>query len=630
VKRLLLLSITVFTAVAVQGQYISRLGRFQVDQVRGCAPFTVTIQNTNLITAGECTSGKPCLMDYQGNGTQQQNQTTFTYLTAGTFKLSVLYQSIGSDDISITVDPNIQPAFEIYTCSSSQVSIKVTDKNYDFYDIDFGDLSPIVQIPSSSSQVAQHTYGSNGNFLISVKGKKTNAAANCNSLVQPFQAVTALPLPQITTLTAMDASTLKLAFVQQTNIQYKLEIAVNSTNFQLVQTLYRVNTVTIPNLRLDDNYYCFRLRAFDPCLGQDKFSPAICSHNFDLTISSDLNKLDWQTISTGVTSVDVLRDKGIYTSIPGAPLTFSDRDVKCNVTYCYQLISNYAGVAKSISLEKCGKAFTTIKPSTILNASSVVSADGVQLSWIQDPAFTPASYTILRSQGQGGFLSLATAPTPQYLDGSYHSESEFCYEVNYADQCNNKSLDSSPICPVRLQGSVNDKNQVSLSWNGYTGWNLGVKNYIVEKYDQKGTLLKTVDVGTNATYAEDPADLQHQIVSYRVIAKPVEVGLTSSISNQISLIKEVNLFYPTAFTPDRKGPTENETFKVGGQFITKLELSIFDRWGSLIFYSDKNEPWDGTQGGQQMPIATYVWTANITDLAGRSLKRSGTILLLRK
>ena len=79
-----------------------------------------------------------------------------------------------------------------------------------------------------------------------------------------------------------------------------------------------------------------------------------------------------------------------------------------------------------------------------------------------------------------------------------------------------------------------------------------------------------------------------------------------------------------------KARTKSMDFKVGGQFIAKFELSIFDRWGSLIFFTDKNEPWDGTQSGLPMPIATYVWTANIVDTAGRSLKRSGTVLLLHK
>ena len=137
-------------------------------------------------------------------------------------------------------------------------------------------------------------------------------------------------------------------------------------------------------------------------------------------------------------------------------------------------------------------------------------------------------------------------------------------------------------------------------------------------------------MGAAITFVDDQPDPKNQLVAYRIVAKPTEVALVSSVSNQVDIIKEINLFYPTAFTPDKQGPTENEVFNVNGQFIVKLELSIFDRWGAQIFYSNKNEPWDGMRSGQPMPIASYVWTANITDLVGRSLKRSGTVVLLRK
>ena len=50
-----------FALSSAHAQYVSRLGRFQVDEVKGCAPFTVTILDANLITTGECTAGKPCL-----------------------------------------------------------------------------------------------------------------------------------------------------------------------------------------------------------------------------------------------------------------------------------------------------------------------------------------------------------------------------------------------------------------------------------------------------------------------------------------------------------------------------------------------------------------------------------------
>jgi len=46
-KVFLFVGFIAFGFAAVAQPYSSRLGRFQVDQIRGCAPFTINITNTN-------------------------------------------------------------------------------------------------------------------------------------------------------------------------------------------------------------------------------------------------------------------------------------------------------------------------------------------------------------------------------------------------------------------------------------------------------------------------------------------------------------------------------------------------------------------------------------------------------
>lgn len=630
-KRLIIILAVVFFTGNLYAQYTSRLGRFQVDEIKGCAPFTVTILNTNLITTGECTAGKPCLMS-AGNGTpQQQNQFTITYPQAGTFTLAVLYQSIGADDIVITVDPNIQPEFEIYTCSGLQTSIKVTDKNYDQYSIDFNnDGVTETVIPNSNSQTATHNYGIASTFNISVKGKDINAANNCAAKVLPFTSLLTLPVPQITKLTALNATSLQLDFTPQQNILYKLEIAVNnSATFQQFQTLYGVNTVTIPNLKTDDNFYCFRLSSFDPCTNSNTYSAPICSHNFDLSVQNGVNRLTWASSGTGVLSTEIIRNGASYVIIPGAPALLNDVDVICKTNYCYQVVNLYAGGVQSVSLEKCGEAFTTVSPSAINNTSSVVGANGVELSWTQDPLFSVEEYAVIRYQGSSFGLAGKTTNTT-YTDLGYTTEGGFCYRINYGDLCGNASQPGDLICPIRLSATLDDKNAITLRWSSLKGWRNGVSNYQIEKYDKSGGLMQVINMGTDTTWVDDQPDAVNQVVQYQIIAQPNEVGLTNSVSNRLVVTKEVNLFYPTAFTPDGVGPVENETFTVKGQYIVKLELKVFDRWGSMVFYSDKNEPWNGTNNGKALPEGTYVWRVQINDLAGRSFSGGSTVVILKK
>jgi gliding motility-associated-like protein len=614
------------------GQYTSRLGRFRVDEVKGCAPFTVTITDTNLTTTGECTPGKPCLMS-AGNGTvPQPNQFTITYPVAGNFKLSILYQSIGADDIDITVDANIQPEFEIYTCAGLKTSIKITDKNYDQYFIDFNnDGIAEVAMPNGNNQTATHTYGAAGNFNISVRGKDINSADNCTAKVQPFNALNALPVPQLNSLNAINSTSLALNYSPQQNIQYKLEIAVNnSSTFQQFQTLYGVSTASMPNLNVEDNFYCFRLGSFDPCANNNVYSAPVCSQNFDLNIQSASNNLTWTTAPTGIINTRILKDDNLFRTLAGAPSAFTDTEVVCKTEYCYQVVNVYPNNVTSISLKKCGTSFITSTPTAIDNITSEVTEAGVTLNWQQNPLFTAATYSLLRAQNNNPFILLDQTTSNNYSDISYSTESNTCYRINYVDVCDNNSQQGALICPIRLFSSLDSKNTITLRWSRYLGFKNGIKNYRVQKFDKSGTLLSTINAGTDTLFVDDQPDPNNQLFQYKVVGEANDVGINPSISNLVSVLKSANIFYPSAFTPDGTGPVENDKFNVSGQFIVKKELKIFDRWGNLVFYSDKNEPWDGTNSGRAMPEGTYVWIANITDLSGQNFSENGTVVILRK
>ena len=123
-------------------QYVSRLGRFEVNQVKGCAPFTVTV---TIIPPFICDGANPCDMFYEDN-TPQAQTFTHTYTTPGTFLLRILFQTTGFDDISIEVMPNVEPVFDVFTCANNEVSVKLNDTNYDEYVINYNDGSPVVVV----------------------------------------------------------------------------------------------------------------------------------------------------------------------------------------------------------------------------------------------------------------------------------------------------------------------------------------------------------------------------------------------------------------------------------------------------------------------------------------------------
>jgi len=605
------------------GQYTSTLGRFTVDEKRGCAPFAITVTDIS----GQCTAGSPCVMDYEGNGTTSTNTFTHTYNTPGTYKLSVIYQSIGADDIEITVVENTDPIFEVYTCAGTEVKIKVTDKAYDTYIIDFNsDNIPETTIPSGNNATATFDYGAAGTYNISVRGKNVNSATNCKVRPESFTTLAPLtnfPLPSINVMTALEGNNLKLDVTTAPHILNKLEIAVNNSGtFQVFQDLYQATTLTAPNLLVDNNFFCFRISAYDACANTAAVtSEPICSQNFDVNFANGVNQLRWST-GGAINNIDITRNGSPYTTT--SQPQYDDLDYDCNKDYCYQLTANY-GTGKSISLAKCGTGILQTTYPAINNITSLVRV-GAELSWAADPTIDIQNFDVMKRLPGSAFSLLAQTPALLYTDETYDYNGGSCYQINYGDFCNNRSLPGIIACPMALSAVMDDKNAVTLSWNSYKGYNLGVSTYQVVKYT-KSKVIGTYPT-TDTTFVDyDPAD-NEQVVIYKIIAIANEPGLDDgSISNNITVEKPVKLILPTAFTPNGDGV--NPLFTISGKFVSKMSIQIFDRWGVLVFSSDKNEPWDGTKSGRAMPESAYVWKAEVQDFAGNTFTKEGTVLLLR-
>ncbi len=604
---------------------------FEVDNRRGCASLGVTITNTNLITTGFCTGANPCEMNWGDGSPIQTNVFTHTYTQPGTYTLTILYQTLGPDQITITVTPNQPPAFDLYTCNGNQVQVRITDTSYDAYIINYNDGSPEVQVPKGSMAVDNHTFGSAGAKTISVRGKDVNAADNCMAANTPFTAMPVLPTPSITELRVTSNTDIEQDLTTANQVLYRLEIATNNnTTFQLMQTVYNQAGVSLSGLRTDDNYYCFRLGAFDRCAGSViSYSNIICSADLDLTLLSLENRLNWATHQAGIGSFTIVRNGATLTTVSSSP--YSDTDVTCKTSYCYRVISNYTNGSRSLSAEKCGETLSTATPSAVVNTTAQIIGNSVQITWQQDPAFVAQAYTLLKKPVGKTYSLLATTADTNFTDIQFLPAEPACYRIDYRDVCGNPSAPGVEVCPVVLQATLNTDNSINLNWSAYSGWQNGVHHYEVDKYTREGTLLQTFNTGLNTFLTDDASDPANQVVRYVVRAIANDAGLGEAISNVAEIIKEPKLFYPTAFTPDGQGPAQNEVFRVFGQYFASFELRIFNRWGELLFVTQNPaQGWDGRYQGRDQPEGTYAFVALITDLAGRTFTRTGSVVLLRK
>jgi gliding motility-associated-like protein len=621
-------------ASRAMAQHDSKKGFFSVDQKKGCEDLTVTITNK---ASHPCDGGaNPCNVDW-GDGTSGNflpAQPSHTYQQPGDYLLQLQFKGNESDGIEIDVVPNTPPEFDVYLCGANRATVKVTDQSYDQYVINYGDGSPDDVINRGPNAQAIHLFLTPpGLKTISVKGRNLNANDNCTPASEQITTIGGnLTAPTINQLEVLNKDSIQLDFTTQSNILYRLEIAVNSAApFQLYRTIYNTASALITDLKPDDNFYCFRLTTFDPCNNATFNSNVVCSSNLDLTVQNNSNNLTWITSAAGVSDFRMNRTTSagaLSTTVTGT--SYSDTNINCGTEYCYRLTTNYPNGSRSISIEKCGTAISTDIPETVQNITAVVNDPGVTLQWEPIPNFTPKEFSVFRSLNGAVQNLLSKTADFQIADESYQTLNATCYIISYEDVCGNTSLLSAESCPMQLTGKLNNDNSITLNWRAYTGWRNGVNAYTVEKYSMDGQLLETFSAATNTTLLDESQDdLVNQRYRYVVKANSVEAGLPQALSNSIVIIKSANIFYPTAFTPN--GDNLNDLFNVFGQYIVNFEMSIFNRWGELVFNSTALEQgWDGTFRSNPMPEGTYTFVAEITDRAGRSFKKSGSVLLLRK
>jgi len=102
---------------------------------------------------------------------------------------------------------------------------------------------------------------------------------------------------------------------------------------------------------------------------------------------------------------------------------------------------------------------------------------------------------------------------------------------------------------------------------------------------------------------------------------------------------ETHIWIPNAFTPDGDGT--NDFFQFFG-VPEPVTISIYNRWGERVFYSNNYNPevsgWDGTHRGQPLPGGVYTYlieykyinpNANQTDPRGSDRQIRGTVQIVR-
>lgn len=107
-----------------------------------------------------------------------------------------------------------------------------------------------------------------------------------------------------------------------------------------------------------------------------------------------------------------------------------------------------------------------------------------------------------------------------------------------------------------------------------------------------------------------------------------EIGCTNT--QQFQILGTAYFYVPNSFTPNGDGL--NDVFKIVGRGFSEYELTIFNRWGAIVFHStDPEEVWVG-QGGEEDYYAqnqAYGFTLRVKGYDTETIERQGSIKILR-
>jgi gliding motility-associated-like protein len=125
--------------------------------------------------------------------------------------------------------------------------------------------------------------------------------------------------------------------------------------------------------------------------------------------------------------------------------------------------------------------------------------------------------------------------------------------------------------------------------------------------------------GYGSSTEQNPLHTFNGIEPNDVITACLEVvsigGCIDSVCHEITFTDEFVIYVPNAFTPD--GDAYNNIFLPvlpAGTIVDNYNLTIFDRWGEIIFESLNYEAgWDGTYHDKLVQDGVYTWTIQLHE-----------------
>lgn len=266
-----------------------------------------------------------------------------------------------------------------------------------------------------------------------------------------------------------------------------------------------------------------------------------------------------------------------------------------------------AGTYVATASNNCGSATATVTVTETPAATAQISPGGnTTLCNGQSVTLTASGGdTYLWNNGStGASITVSSAGTYQVISSNSCGSDTTFITISFGGPDASFSYSGETISPANIAFNNTSTGAVSYDWNfGDGGSSSDLNpNYV---YQGEGNFTITLTV-TDAN------------------------GCTDQAQQTIQISDPFNFYLPNVFTPNND--SVNDRFLIMASGIKEFRMSIFNRWGELIFESfDVYEGWDGTtRSGSNAVSGVYVVVVNYSIASsGKKETHNGSVTLLR-
>ncbi|MFN8429622.1 MAG: gliding motility-associated C-terminal domain-containing protein [Spirosomataceae bacterium] len=616
-------------------------GAFEIEGniTSGCSPLTIKVKNksgsNDVHYLFDYLDQSPAQLDWTGH--RDSIDVGFANTTTQNYTILQYGKRNGKEFYAcktVVVRPNIRPVFSYNTCNNNFLNLIIPidpKNNFDFYEIDFGDASPIIPV-----QKNQLPFSINKSYATSTPTRSIRVLGNNNIPTgcspHPYQTVNMDSdgnLPKITAVEVLDGGkiaklTFTGAFDKHQIYQRKLSESYSFPNFK-VESL--PGSLQLPIAGSESN--CFMVYRNPACV---QLSGEVCTIKLDsiIPVSITQNNVQWEGFS-GVVNSSIIKSSQIQSVIDTLKIeTFNNSNIltlsqiinlkpyphffsDCKLKYCYQIISTIKGEwgtfpplpyeSRSISEKKCLDR-SVFKPPALddinldINENNQIMIDFLNNSGWQFPV-SVFYLKNLDSLPYPAMDSVRSAPLHFEPKNLNPAKNEKCFGVQFKDVCGSLSEISTGVCNILLK----ETNSKQIDWNSAIPFgNSSITSYqLLEYQDNQNNIAKQYSFAS--TNKSSPINLDNFEFEAKYRLKATSATGRVSHSNILKIPIDPMFFFPDAISMD--GNNFNDIFEIKGKFgrVSSSEFEIYDRWGAKI-YSGNGKEW---KPDENLPVGSYFY-----------------------